>query len=483
MLTKIYGPNDVLTEQKKQKKIEDVIDDVIKEPLPTNDYWRDEDIFSTNDKQPTIDATKMIVDDIKEPTNNILNDIDIKALSDNILRNLRPRDNRTIQELIDDDFIPIDDGTPQERMDDDNISLQREDDKVTIKDVLDPDEVETRPPLYKIVPPKQNIVTIEDIFKPPMAGTIPPTAPPKTLDIDINAFSDNILRNLRPVGNRNLQNLIDDDFIPINDRTQQEKEDDDNISLAGEAPPLITIDTTNAWDQNKTEIARAGPAYKLSTDIDRKLKAANKIKKKYLRKKIGQRNLQNKISVEWLKTAGFLDTKDQDKINYIFVPPKKKDTNNILGDAGHFIRTQIDNTDFKKENLASKMKGKNVRKPYLRPKTDKNDGDETIKILDNIAVLEPGKSAQIAAKKIGEKYKKIREAKAKKRFKLPGEVAVGDTIETKDREKIEIVLPLSKISSQKAAKKITDKYDRLRRNKIKSKKIVEFNKKKDIKRN
>ena len=157
MLTKIYGPNDVLAEQKKQKKIEDVIDDVIKEPLPTNDYWWDEDIFSTNDKQPTIDATKMIVDDIKEPTNNILNDIDIKALSDNILRNLRPRDKRTIQELIDDDFIPIDDRTPQERMDDDSISLQSEDDKVTIEDVLEPDEVETRPPLYKVVPPNKSL--------------------------------------------------------------------------------------------------------------------------------------------------------------------------------------------------------------------------------------------------------------------------------------------------------------------------------------
>ena len=39
LLTKIYGPNNVLTEQKKQKKTEYVIDDVIKEPLPTNNYW------------------------------------------------------------------------------------------------------------------------------------------------------------------------------------------------------------------------------------------------------------------------------------------------------------------------------------------------------------------------------------------------------------------------------------------------------------
>ena len=47
----------------------------------------------------------------------------------------------------------------------------------------------------------------------------------------------------------------------------------------------------------------------------------------------------------------------------------------------------------------------------------KIDGDETIRILDDIAALEPGKNAQIAAKKISQKYKKIGEANAKKRFK------------------------------------------------------------------
>ena len=39
--------------------------------------------------------------------------------------------------------------------------------------------------------------------------------------------------------------------------------------------------------------------------------------------KIGQINTQNKASRNWLKTAGYLDTKDQDKINHIFAPPKK----------------------------------------------------------------------------------------------------------------------------------------------------------------
>ena len=89
------------------------------------------------------------------------------------------------------------------------------------------------------------------------------------------------------------------------------------------------------------------------------------MKNKYLRKKIGKRHKSNKISKDWLKTAGYLDTKDQDKINYIFVPPKKEDKNNIPGDAGHFVRTEIDSTDFKKENLASKVRRNKTKKPYL----------------------------------------------------------------------------------------------------------------------
>ena len=81
-------------------------------------------------------------------------------------------------------------------------------------------------------------------------------------------------------------------------------------------------------------------------------------KKKHLRKKIGSREKSNKISAEWLKTAGYLDTKDQDKINYIFIPPEKIETNNIPTDSAHFIRTEMDSIDFKKENLVTKKKDK-----------------------------------------------------------------------------------------------------------------------------
>ena len=190
--------------------------------------------------------------------------------------------------------------------------------------------------------------------------------------------------------------------------------------------------------------------------MKKKVKLANKIKNKYLRKRIGKRKTQNKISADWLKQAGFLDTKDQDKINYIFVPPKKEDSNKIPGDAGHFIRTEIENTDFKNENLVTKeIRNKSVKKPYLKTKKDRGDNNETIKILEDIAVLEPGKNAQIAAKKINEKYKK--------KCKLPGEVAVGDRINTTEGEKIKIVTKPSNISSLRASKKIKEKYRNLRK--------------------
>ena len=76
--------NDVATEQKKQKEIEDVIETIIRNPLPNNDFWWEEEVFNKNNSPPTINATKVIVDDIKEKTNDTLKNIDIQAISDNI---------------------------------------------------------------------------------------------------------------------------------------------------------------------------------------------------------------------------------------------------------------------------------------------------------------------------------------------------------------------------------------------------------------
>ena len=200
----------------------------------------------------------------------------------------------------------------------------------------------------------------------------------------------------------------------------QQLKDDNYLSLDSENE-IIEIDTTSAWDPKKSSVARPGEIFRLSTDYNRKLKAANKIKNKYLKKKIGQQEKSNKISKDWLKSAGYLDTKDQNKINYIFVPPKKENKNNIPGDAAHFVRTEIDSADFKKENLVLKIKNK-AKKPYLnfkkwRPKEKINNTEETIIILEDIATLQPGNNAWIAAKKITEKYKNMRTALAKKKKK------------------------------------------------------------------
>ena len=111
--------------------------------------------------------------------------------------------------------------------------------------------------------------------------------------------------------------------------------------------------------------------------------------------------------------------------------------------------------------------------------TETTDKDETIKILDDIAVLEPGKNAQITAKKISEKYKFIRQANALKKFKLPGEILTIDTVKT-PQEDVKVAVSVPKKFSKEAAKRIKDKYAKIRQNKAKSKKIVESNKRNKI---
>ena len=49
------------------------------------------------------------------------------------------------------------------------------------------------------------------------------------------------------------------------------------------------------WDENKTEIAKPGPIYKISTDYNKKVKTAIKIKNKYFKKIIKQKKLGKEI--------------------------------------------------------------------------------------------------------------------------------------------------------------------------------------------
>ena len=154
------------------------------------------------------------------------------------------------------------------------------------------------------------------------------------------------------------------------------------------------------------------------------VRPANKIKNKYNNKILGKKKFEKdsvndklkKTSSDWFKTAEYLDTKDQDAINYIFVTPKKTEENKILSDAGHYIRSKIDATDLKKLNLPSKTTAKNIvnkyrkmarKRPYKVPdivleepsNTEEIDKVDKTETLEDIAPLQPGKSAQLAAKK------------------------------------------------------------------------------------
>ena len=59
---------------------------------------------------------------------------------------------------------------------------------------------------------------------------------------------------------------------------------------------------------------------------------------------------------------------DHDKMNYIFVPPKTIEKNNIPTDSAHFVRFEIDSTDFKKENLVTKKKKTKDKKTIFKYK-------------------------------------------------------------------------------------------------------------------
>ena len=91
--------------------------------------------------------------------------------------------------------------------------VDSDNDAITIEDVLEPlsDTTNTSKNPF--------IVTIENILEPPTVNQAPLPPTPKILDININALSDNIFKNLQPFDNRNLQDLIEDDFIPIDNRT------------------------------------------------------------------------------------------------------------------------------------------------------------------------------------------------------------------------------------------------------------------------
>ena len=93
--------------------------------------------------------------------------------------------------------------------------------------------------------------------------------------------------------------------------------------------------------------------------------------------------------------------------------------------AQNSVQVEIDLTDLKKTNLVSKKKRRSRQQrktPYTFEKNKKEDN--MTEALEDIAMLRPGKNAQIAAKKISKKYQKTRleKRRAASKRKLADEV-------------------------------------------------------------
>ena len=148
MQTEFDKPNDVVNKQIKQIKIEETVDSVLveKDPFSTfDDFWREDEMFSDRDSIPTVEASK------------------------DILKNIRPVNDRTTEQIIDDQFILIDDRIQQELEDNDYASYESEtDDAVTVEDV---DETDNKPNdnrpiqeiIQEIIDDQDNAVTVEDV--------------------------------------------------------------------------------------------------------------------------------------------------------------------------------------------------------------------------------------------------------------------------------------------------------------------------------
>ena len=148
MQTEFDKPNDVVNKQIKQIKIEETVDSALveKDPFSTfDDFWREDEMFSDRDSIPTVEASK------------------------DILKNIRPVNDRTTEQIIDDQFILIDDRIQQELEDNDYASYESEtDDAVTVEDV---DETDNKPNdnrpiqeiIQEIIDDQDNAVTVEDV--------------------------------------------------------------------------------------------------------------------------------------------------------------------------------------------------------------------------------------------------------------------------------------------------------------------------------
>ena len=234
--------------------------------------------------------------------------------------------------------ILLDTRTWQEQ-DDDNISLQSDNEAATIEDLTELIINVSLPttkkiPLFKVPDPEPHIVTV---LSPVQPTPVPLAAPPKTMDVDIRALSDTILKGLKrpapppllqpPQDDRNLQDLIDDDFIPLDDRDPTE------VVRNGKEPPMrpFPIIKTTVTDDGGEPVIETGPSQKIDIFGQSIINQANKVLnyqkfKQDQAKKI--RVYNSKLLKDTIKTIKYIENmKNVKPNNSLLIAAKKLEKN------------------------------------------------------------------------------------------------------------------------------------------------------------
>ena len=142
--------------------------------------------------------------------------------------------------------------------------------------------------------------------------------------LDLNIPTDAIIGDLFELSDNEDNDLTIEDLFDPSD-----KEPEFII-----AEPAVPEDEIIIPDTNSVSVDTGSKQSKkyIMTHMKGAVRTAKKVKEKYkkqqCKKQIGQLNKQSKASANWLKAAGYLDTKDQDTIRYIFNVPKNNISNN-----------------------------------------------------------------------------------------------------------------------------------------------------------
>ena len=116
------------------------------------------------------------------------------------------------------------------------------------------------------------------------------------------------------------------------------------------------------------------------------------------------------MSADLLKREGYLETEDLDSIQYNYIKNNKntEKTDSKVDTVGDIDLKKASGTQLAAKNILKKYSNLVRKKPYCRPppiatvdvnNEEVSDTEDTINDLDAIAEVQPGKNAQIAAKK------------------------------------------------------------------------------------